>query len=99
MAKKGRNTVAPQLGDNAVEDGALVLLRPRKGAMQQQGAMVVPHDLAVELEQLYLSLGSAAARHRWWLSSFGGQNNSRGRCLYRGKHPIVIRRDSKSILS
>jgi hypothetical protein len=89
----GHKAVEPWLEENAVEGGggAPLLLRPRRQAVQHQGAMAVLLDLTVELGQLSFNLASAAARQRRWLGSFGGQNDRRGRCLYRGKHPIMIR--------
>jgi hypothetical protein len=61
--------------------------------------MAVLLDLTVELGRLWFNLVLAVARQRRWLGSFGGQNDRKGRCLYRVKHTIVIWRDSKPILS
>jgi hypothetical protein len=75
------------LGITPSRGGALVLLQPRRRAVQHQGAMVVLLDLMVELGRLCFNLATVAARQRRRLDSFGGQNDRRGRCLYRGKHP------------
>jgi hypothetical protein len=79
--------------------GASVLFRPRRLAVQHQGALAVLLDLTVELGRLCFNSTSAAARQRRWLDAFGGQNVRKGGRLYSGKHPIVIGRDSELILS
>jgi hypothetical protein len=59
--------------------GAPVLLRPRRRVVQHQGAVSVLLDLMVELERLYFSLASAAARQRRWLGSFLWTKRSQGK--------------------
>jgi hypothetical protein len=75
------------LGITPSRGGATMLLWPRRRVVQHQGAMAALLDLTVELGRLCLNLVMTAARQRWQLGSFGGQNDHRGRCLYRGKHP------------
>jgi hypothetical protein len=78
---------------------APVLFQPRRLLVQHHGALLVLLDLTVELGRLTFNSTSAAVRQRWWLNDFGGQNVRKGERLYRGKHPIMIGRDSKPILS
>jgi hypothetical protein len=98
MAKKGCNGAVPRL-EVMSSRGAPVLFRPRRLAVQHQGALVVLLDLMVELGQLYFNSTSVVARQRRWLGAFGGQNVHKGGHLYRGKHKIMIGRDSELILS
>jgi hypothetical protein len=79
--------------------GALVLFRPRRLVVQHQGALAVLLDLMVELGWLFFNSTLVVARQRRWLDAFGEQNVRKGGRLYRGKHPIMIGRDSEPILS
>jgi hypothetical protein len=70
MAEKGCNVMVPRLGDNSVEWGASVLLRPRGRAVQHHGARAVLLDLTGELRRLCCNLAMTTARQRQHLSSF-----------------------------